>query len=217
MSLQELPHPCQLCEWVSCHTLVSQQLPGGEGFVYLLLHECMEEDLILCLHISVICPDELFVSGNGCCTSCQKWVVMYGRNIWIVNKNMSAKSGRNMLTIAAPSKSMTCTTGLEELSCTGTRSSKQPPRSESTWRSSDAATSRVLLYNVTRHWVWYLASYAIMSLERSFARRAVREHTVWLEHQHERSMYCVKTFQPEDTRQKKHISMEEVAFSIDRR
>ena len=24
-------------------------------------------------HISVICADDLFVSDNGCCTSCQKW------------------------------------------------------------------------------------------------------------------------------------------------
>ena len=46
MSLQELPHPGQLCEWVSCHTLVSQHPPGGVGFVYLFLHECMEQGLI---------------------------------------------------------------------------------------------------------------------------------------------------------------------------
>ena len=43
---QELQHPCQQCEWVSCHTLVSQHLPGGVGFVYLLLRECMEQGLI---------------------------------------------------------------------------------------------------------------------------------------------------------------------------
>ena len=42
MSLQELSHPCQLCEWVSC----SQHPPGGVGFVYLFLHECMEQGLI---------------------------------------------------------------------------------------------------------------------------------------------------------------------------
>ena len=60
--------------------------------------------------------------------------VMYGRNTWIVNKKMSAKSGRNMLTIAASSRMTTCTTGVGGLSCTGTRSSKQPPRSESTSR-----------------------------------------------------------------------------------
>ena len=46
MSLQELPHPCQLREWVSCHILVSQHLPDGVGFVCLLLHECMEQGLI---------------------------------------------------------------------------------------------------------------------------------------------------------------------------
>ena len=59
-------------------------------------------------------------------------VVMYSRNIWIVNKKMSAKSDRNMLAIAAPSRMTTCTTGVGELSCTGTRSSKQPSRSKST-------------------------------------------------------------------------------------
>ena len=90
--------------------------------------------------------------------------VMYGRNTWIINKKMSAKSGRNMLTIAAPSRMTTCTTGVGELFCTGTRSSKQPSRSKSTSRSSDAASSRALLYNVTRHWLRYLASYAILSL-----------------------------------------------------
>ena len=104
------------------------------------------------------------------CCSCD---VMYDRNTWIVNKKMSPKSGRNMLTFAAPSRMTTCTTGVEELSCTGTRSSKQPPRSKSTSRSSDTATSRALLYNVTRHWVRYLASCVIMSLALSFARRAV--------------------------------------------
>ena len=167
----------------------------------------------------MICADDLFVSGNGCCTSRHKlktlycccqcretrrrihfplrvrasafklsarcsshttslltWcscVVMYGRSTWIVNKKMSAKSGRNMLTIAVSSRMTTCTTGVGELSCTGTRSSKQPPRSKTTSRSADAATSRALLYNVTRHWVRYLASYAIMSLALTFARRAV--------------------------------------------
>ena len=104
------------------------------------------------------------------CSSCD---VMYGRNTSIVNKKMSAKSCRNILTIAAPSRMTTCTTGVGELSCTGTRSSKQPPRSKSTSRSSNAATSRALLYNVTRHWLRYLASYAIVSLALSFARRAV--------------------------------------------
>ena len=84
------------------------------------------------------------------CCSCD---VMYDRNTWVVNKKMSAKSGRNMLTIEAPSRMTICTTGVGELSCTGTRSSKQPPRSESTSHSSDAATSRALLYNVARHWV----------------------------------------------------------------
>ena len=63
------------------------------------------------------------------CCSCG---VMYGRNIWIVNKKLSANSGRNILTIAAPSRTTTCTTGLGELSCLGTRSFKQQPRSEST-------------------------------------------------------------------------------------
>ena len=123
--------------------------------------------------------------------------LMYGRNTWIVNKKMSATSGWNMLTIAASSRMTTCTTGVGELPCTWTRSSKQPPRSKSISRSSDAATSRALLYNVTRHWVRYLASYAIMSLALSFARRAVWQHTVWLEHQPERSMHCVKTLQLE--------------------
>ena len=128
------------------------------------------------------------------CCSCD---LMYGRNTWIVNKKMSAKSGRNMLTIAASSRITTCTTGMEELPWTWTRSSKQPPRSESTSRSSDAATSRAFLFNVTRHWVRYLASYAIMFLALSFARRAIWQPTVWLEHQPERSMHCVKTLQLE--------------------
>ena len=91
-------------------------------------------------------------------------VVMWCMNTCIVNNKMSAKSGRNMLTLAAPSRMTTCMTGVGELSCTGTRSSKQPTRSESTSRSSDAATSRALLYNITRHWILHLASYAIMSL-----------------------------------------------------
>ena len=104
------------------------------------------------------------------CCSCD---VMYGRNTWIVNKKIFAKSGQNMLTIAASSRMTTCTTGVGELSCIGTRSSKQPPRSKSISHSSDAAISRALLYNITRHWVRYLASYAIMSLVFSFARRAV--------------------------------------------
>ena len=51
-----------------------------------------------------------------------------------------------MLTIAAPSRMTTYTTGVGELSCTGTRSSKQPPISEYTSRSPDAATSRALMY-----------------------------------------------------------------------
>ena len=46
MSLQELQYLCQLCEWVPCHTLVSQHLPGGVGVVDLLLRECMEQGLI---------------------------------------------------------------------------------------------------------------------------------------------------------------------------
>ena len=210
MSLQELPHPCQLCEWVSYHALVSQHLPGGVGFVYLLLHVCMEQDLIclggtsvwyvLTTFLSVTMVAVLaarknyrvFINTEKCgggyislslfvlqpsiklsvrcsshttslltCCSCD---VMWCRNTWIINKKMSAKSGRNILTIAASSRMMTCVTGVAELSCTGTRSSKQPPRSESTSCSSEAATSRALLYNVTRHWVWYLASYVIMSL-----------------------------------------------------
>ena len=50
MSLQELPHMCQLCEWVSCHTFVSQHPPGGVGLVYMFLHECMDQGLI-CLRV----------------------------------------------------------------------------------------------------------------------------------------------------------------------
>ena len=71
------------------------------------------------------------------CCSCD---MMYGRNIWIVNKKMPKKSDRNMLTIAAPPRMTTCTTGVGELCCTGTRSSKKSPKSESTSRSSDAVT-----------------------------------------------------------------------------
>ena len=60
------------------------------------------------------------------CCSCD---VMYGRNTWIVNKKMSAKSGRNMLTIAAPSRMTTCTTGVGELSCTRDLPSSHPDQS----------------------------------------------------------------------------------------
>ena len=45
------------------------------------------------------------------CCNCD---VMYGRKTSIVNKKISAKSGRNMLTIAAPSIMTTCTTAVEE-------------------------------------------------------------------------------------------------------
>ena len=112
--------------------------------------------------------------------TCYSCGVVYGRNTWIVNKKLSANSGRNILMIAASSRTTTCTTVVEELFCTGTRSSKQPPRSESTSLSLDAPTSRVLLYtsrvllyNVTRHLVRNLACDAIISVALSFARRAV--------------------------------------------
>ena len=74
MSLQEPPHACQLCEWITCHTLVSQHFPGGVGSVYLLLHQCMEQGLITLStqHNNVICVDDLFGVGNGCCTRRQE-------------------------------------------------------------------------------------------------------------------------------------------------
>ena len=55
--------------WVSCNILVSQHLPGGIGFVYLLLHDAWNKVFYVSGHISA---DNLFVSDNGCCTSCQK-------------------------------------------------------------------------------------------------------------------------------------------------
>ena len=46
ISLQELSHPCQLCECTPCHTLAPQHFLGGPGLLYLSPDECTELVLI---------------------------------------------------------------------------------------------------------------------------------------------------------------------------
>jgi len=93
-----------------------------------------------------------------------------------------------------------------------------PWYSESTSRSSDVATSRALLYKKTRHWVWYLASYAIMSPALSFARRAVSCNLTahWLTRTSTWKVNALRKGSPTGGMpHNKHVSMEGSASSID--
>ena len=136
--------------------------------------------------------------------------VMYCRNTWIVNMKMSAKSGRNMLTIAAPWRMTTCTTGVGELSCTGTRSSMQPPRSEST------SCHRVLPLRVQCQALGkifgFLRSHVPNTLFRkkgSMTARCLTRTSTW-------KVDALRKDSPTgDMRQKKHVSVEGGASSTD--
>ena len=89
---------------------------------------------------------------------------------------------------------------------------------QSTSRWSNVATSRALLYKETRHWVWYLASCAIMSPALNFARRAVSCNLTAL------CLTRTSTWKVDALRkvsptggmpQKKHVSVEGGASSTD--
>ena len=148
MSLQELLHPCQLCgygylvnpcvtassRWSRIRVSASSWVHGARPYmsrgksVWYVLTTCLSVTMVAAL----VARKEITRGGGYIPLSL--FVLQPSSYLPDVNPTQLICSHitvvmRNMLTIAAPSRMTTCTTGVGELSCTGTRSSKQPPRS----------------------------------------------------------------------------------------